>query len=341
MSFLVYQKQNPEFLNNYLKYKRFIEFGAETTINEAYFDLRTLLRFLKLYFYEKNKLDTIKVEQFKEIDIKDITLKDLNMVTENILDQYLIFLNNKLNNSSTTRNRKLASTKRFFEYLTSNDLITINPTEQMKTATVKKRLAKYLELKECKMLLSKTINSNNRYKIRNYAITCIFLNCGLRLSELTNINLTDLKIDNSEQTLKVYGKGNKERLIYLNSAVCEAIKKYMEVRPKLQRNNTDYNALFLSSHNKRISKRRIQQIIKDELKEAFENTKDYIHTHSLRHTSTSLLYNENNVNIFVLKRFLGHKCIEATGIYTHVSDKKMKNIMENCTISSLISKGVN
>ena len=173
MSFLVYQKENPEFLNNYLKYKRFIEFCAETTINEAYFDLRTLLRFLKLYLYEKNKLETIKVEQFKEVNIEDITIEDLNMVTEDILDKYLFFLSNRLNNSSSTRNRKLASTKRFFEYLTINDLIAINPAEQMKTAIVKKRLAKYLELKDCKILLSKTINSDNRYKIRNYAITLI------------------------------------------------------------------------------------------------------------------------------------------------------------------------
>ena len=97
MSFLVYQKENPEFLNNYLKYKRFIEFCAETTINEAYFDLRTLLRFLKLYLYEKNKLETIKVEQFKEVNIEDITIEDLNMVTENILDKYLFFLSNRLN----------------------------------------------------------------------------------------------------------------------------------------------------------------------------------------------------------------------------------------------------
>jgi integrase/recombinase XerD len=147
--------------------------------------------------------------------------------------------------------------------------------------------------------------------------------------------LSDLKIDNSEQTLKVTGKGNKQRIIYLNSAVCEAINAYIKIRPKLDKSNKDYNALFLSSRGKRISKRSVQNIIKSELVELVEaegkESKKY-HTHTLRHTGATLLYNEANANIFVLKIILGHESLDATQVYTHVSDKKLKELMQNFNI---------
>lgn len=199
-----------------------------------------------------------------------------------------------------------------------------------------------MNLNESKRLLAKTIKSDCKFKIRNYAITCMFLNCSLRLSELTAINLSDLKIDNSEQTLRIHGKGNKERLIYLNAAVCEAINKYLEVRPTLGKENKDHNALFISNQYKRISNRTVQTIIKKELQESLDEKNDEekrkYRTHTLRHTGATLLYNEKDINIFVLKRILGHECLEATEIYTHVSDKKLKYIMENCTISSIIER---
>ena len=248
-------------------------------------------------------------------------------MNQNDLSNYLFFLDNTLENISKTRNRKLASMKRLYEYLETNNLINVNPTKWMESATIEKRQPKYLDLNESKRLLANTISSDCRYKIRNYAITCVFLNCGLRLSELVGINLSDLKIDNSEQTLKVTGKGNKQRIIYLNSAVCEAINAYIKIRPKLDKSNKDYNALFLSSRGKRISKRSVQNIIKAEGKES----KKY-HTHTLRHTGATLLYNEANANIFVLKIILGHESLDATQVYTHVSDKKLKELMQNFNI---------
>lgn len=340
MSFLKYQKQSPEFLNNYLKYKRYIEFGAETTVNEVYFDLRTLFRYIKLHLYDKERLETITKEEFKDIDIKDITINDLNRIERFDIEKYIIFLNNTLENNAKTRNRKLTSAKRFFEYLDVNNLISFNPAQGINSAKVEKKIPKYLELNDCKRLLAKTINSDEKYKIRNYTITCIFLNCSLRLSELVGINLSDLKIDDSEQTLKIHGKGNKERLLYLNSAVCEAINCYLEVRTPLDKGNKDCNALFLSSRNKRISNRMVEAIIKENLLNVIDENKDpeEYHTHTLRHTGATLLYNEKNINIFVLKRILGHECLEATEIYTHVSDKKLKDIMENCTISSILER---
>jgi len=338
MSFLKYQKQNPEFLNNYLKYKRYIESCAETTVNESYFDLRTLFRYIKLYLYDNDKLNKITKDDFKKIEIKEITIDDLSQMNEFKLEQYIVFLANVLENDAASRNKKLASMKRLYEFLETNNYIPNNPTRNIKTARLPKRVPKYLNLEESKKLLSKTINSDNRNKIRNYAITCIFLNCSLRVSELVKIDLTDLKLDSSEQTIRINGKGNKQRILYLNEAVCEAIKLYLDIRPKLDKNQKDYNALFLSNRQQRISKRSVQTIIKDELQEVFEEEYKKYHTHTLRHSGISLLYNENDIDIFILKLILGHKSIAATEVYTHVSNKKLKNIMENCAISSIIER---
>jgi len=198
MSFLKYQKENPEFLNNYLKYKRYIEGCAESTVNESYFDLRTLFRYIKLYLYDNDKLNKIVKDDFKKIEIKEITIIDLSKMTEFKLEEYIVFLANVLENDVASRNKKLASMKRLYEYLETNNFIPYNPTKGIKSARIPKRIPKYLNLEESKKLLSKTINSNNRNKIRNYAITCIFLNCSLRVSELIKIDLTDLKLDSSE-----------------------------------------------------------------------------------------------------------------------------------------------
>lgn len=340
MSFLKYQKQNPEFLNNYLKYKAYIEFKSKTTVDETYFDLRTLFRYIKLFLYDHDKIYTITLEEFKTVTIVDVTIKDLSNITQTNLEKYIIFLSNTLKNDTKTRNRKLTSAKKFFEYLETNNLISINPARNISSGKIEKRIPKHLSLNESKQLLANTIKSESKFKIRNYAITCLFLNCSLRLSELTAINLTDLKIDNSEQTLKVHGKGNKERIIYLNAAVCEAIIRYLEVRPTLGKDNKDHNALFISGQYERISNRTVQTIIKNALLDLLEENpyKDKYHTHTLRHTGATLLYNEKDINIFVLKRMLGHECLEATEIYTQVSNEKLKYIMENCTISSIIER---
>ena len=191
-------------------------------------------------------------------------------------------------------------------------------------------------MEESKKLLSQTISSNQRFKIRNYAITCLFLNCGIRASELVNIDLTDFKLD--EMTLKIKGKGNKERMLYLNNATLEAITEYLKIRPDLKRNNVDYNALFISERNKRISKRNIQEIIVQELTTLLNEDQKGYHTHTLRHSLATLLYDENNIDIMVIKKILGHESLSATEVYTHISNSKLKEIMENCTISSILEK---
>lgn len=336
MYFLKHYKENPEFLNTYLKFYAIIELKSETSVNETYFDLRTFLRYIKL---EKSNNNNYDLEYIKKIKINDITLADMNAINHYTIDNFLSFLRNTLDNCPKTRNRKLASLRKFFKYLNDNNYIYNNPTLNCKCASVGKRIPKYLTLKESKKMLSQTIKNNNSYHLRNYAMTCLFLNCGMRLSELVQINLTDLKFD--EMTLRLKGKGNKERIIYLNNATKEALEKYLEIRETIPKDSTNYNALFLSNQKKRISKRMVQTIIDRELKLLLENNSNGFHTHSLRHTSATLLYEENDVNIMVIKKILGHSSLAATEIYTHISNKKLKELMLNFSIQDIVNNKEN
>lgn len=336
MYFLEHQKENPDFLNEYLKYYCFIEFASTTTVNEKYFDLRTFFRYIK-YKFHNQKFESI--DEFKMFSIDDITLNDMNNVKPYIIDDFIFFLRNTLDNSPETRNRKLATLRKFFRYLFNNNLIDNNPTESSKMADVKKRQPKYLSLKQSKALLSNTINTDTRNKIRNYTICCLFLNCGLRLSELVGINKEDLKLD--DMTIKVKGKGNKERIIYLNDATKESIEEYLKIRQELPKTNSEYNALFLSERNKRISRRTVQYIVEQELDKLYKNERNGLHTHSLRHTTATLLYNENGTDIMLIKEILGHENISSTEIYTHINNKKLKEIMEKYAVSSILEKKEN
>ena len=205
MSYLKYQNEIPEFLTFYLKYTNFIERAAKTTTDEAFNDLRTFFRYIKLL---KNNNEITK-EVLSNTSIIDVTINDIQSVTRQDIDKFLYFLKYDLENNPKTRNRKVATLKKFFEYMVNNNYITYNPAASYKSATVEKRLPKYLNLDESKTLLSKTAKTEERNTIRNYAIICLFLNCCLRLSELVEINITDIKLD--DKTLKVTGKGNKER----------------------------------------------------------------------------------------------------------------------------------
>ena len=332
MSFMNYLKYNPDFLNNYLLYKAYIEMLSINTVNEMYFDIRTFFRFLKIY---DTNLEISK-EDFKKLSIIDISIDDLKKVDQQTISSFIYFACYTLENQPKTRNRKLSSVKKLFQYLDLNNHIAYNPSNHSKVAKNGKRVPKYLNIKQSKQLLSNIINSDDRNKIRNYAITCLFLNCGLRLSELVELNISDIKLD--EGTIKVTGKGDKERLLYLDSAAKEAIKKYKRVRPKIKRGDLNYNAFFISEKNKRISRRMVQEIITKELNNLFEENKAGFHTHSLRHTNATLMYQINKTKITTLKRMLGHSDLRATEVYVQTGSEQLKYIMENCTISNFIER---
>lgn len=208
-------------------------------------------------------------------------------------------------------------------------IINENPAIGIKTPKLEKRMPKYLSLDDSKRLLSVTLDDNDENKERDYAIITLFLNCGLRLSELVGINISN--IDFSEYKLTVIGKGNKERTIYLNEACIEAIQEYIKVRPKegVKKDSKDSDkALFLSKRNERISNRTVQYIVKRELQKAGLDTSKYS-THKLRHTAATLMYQYGHVDIRALQELLGHESIATTEIYTHVSNEQVRNAVES------------
>lgn len=208
-------------------------------------------------------------------------------------------------------------------------IINENPAIGIKTPKLEKRMPKYLSLDDSKKLLSVTLDDNDENKERDYAIITLFLNCGLRLSELVGINISN--IDFSEYKLTVIGKGNKERTIYLNEACIEAIQEYIKVRPKegvKKDSKGSDKALFLSKRNERISNRTVQYIVKRELQKAGLDTSKYS-THKLRHTAATLMYQYGNVDIRALQELLGHESIATTEIYTHVSNEQVRSAVES------------
>ena len=229
-----------------------------------------------------------------------------------------------------TRARKISTIRIFFSYLSQKaNLIESNPAQNLETPKLDKRLPKYLSLDDSKKLLNVTeSDENDENKERDYAIMTLFLNCGLRLSELVGINVQD--IDFNEYKMTVIGKGNKERTIYLNKACIDALKEYISVRPNEGIKNdskASNKALFLSRRRERISNRMVQYIVEKELRKAGLDTSKYS-THKLRHTAATLMYQYGNVDIRALQELLGHKSISTTEIYTHVSNDQVRNAVE-------------
>ena len=193
-------------------------------------------------------------------------------------------------------------------------------------------MPKYLSLDESKTLLNVSQNEDNRNNSRDYAIITLFLNCGMRLSELININIKDINF--SEQKLNVIGKGNKERTIYLNKACMKAIEEYLVIRPNTVIKHDSKDALFLSERRERISNRTVQVIVKRELQKAGLDVHKYS-VHKLRHTAATLMYQYGNVDIRALQELLGHESISTTEIYTHVDNSQVRNAVESNPLADL------
>ena len=215
------------------------------------------------------------------------------------------------------------------------NIIEINPSQNLETPKLDRRLPKYLTLEQSKKLLEVSENEDNRNNERDHAITTLFLNCGMRLSELVGINIKDINFE--ECQMNVIGKGNKERTIYLNKACIKAINEYLAVRPKTGVKKDTKNsekALFLSERRQRIGKRTVQEIIYKELHLAGIDSKKYS-VHKLRHTAATLMYQYGGVDIRALQELLGHESISTTEIYTHVSNEQVRNAVESNPLSDL------
>ena len=327
---MIDREKNPEFVNSFLDYSITILNKSTNSIKEYNYDLTMFFRYMMIHFNLTNE------KEFNEIDIKNFSIEDVKKIKLEDIHAFISYLAVYNKSKSATRARKISTIRIFFNYLACKaNLIETNPAQNLETPKHEKRMPKYLSLEDSKKLLNVAADDSNRNSKRDYAITTLFLNCGMRLSELVGINIDD--IDFSEEKMTVIGKGNKERTIYLNKACIKAIKEYLNVRPKdgirLDSKNSK-KALFLSERRERISNRTVQQIITNELRKAGLDTKKYS-VHKLRHTAATLMYQYGQVDIRALQELLGHESISTTEIYTHVANEQVRNAVEANPLSNL------
>jgi site-specific recombinase XerD len=320
-----FRDEAPQIVKEYLFYLETIKIKSKKTVDEYYIDLRTFFRYLK----KSRKLVPDDAE-FEDIKIDDVDINLIKSVTLNDAYEYMDYLYRERNNQSAARARKCSSLKGFFDFLYSKKhLINSNPIAQLEVPKRKKALPKYLTLEQSIELLNAV---EGKYKERDYAILTLFLNCGLRVSEMSGLNYTDIRTDN---TMRVVGKGNKERVVYLNSACIDAISDYMKVRPV--DGVKDKKALFISRNNQRMSVKTIQTMVYKYLAKIGLEAQGYS-CHKLRHTAATLMYQHGGVDVRVLKEVLGHENLGTTEIYTHLSSEQMKNAADSNPLSKVKKK---
>lgn len=307
----------PFILQQFLNYIGAIENKSIDTVKAYAYDLEWFLKYVVFY-----KDDEEKYADIKAVDISLLSEEFFKAITKEDILEYLFYLQSERNNCANTRARRLASIKVFFNYLYSHKkMLETNPAYNIDTPKLKKSLPKYLTIDESLQLLH---NIDSKYYERDVCIIILFLNCGLRLSELVWINLTDIRNDN---TLKVVGKGDKERTVYLNNICISAINNYLNVRLNTEVPIVDKKALFISPKTgHRLKKRRVQQIVSAALKSAHLEGLGFS-THKLRHTAATMMY-QNGVDVRTLKDYLGHENLSTTEIYTHLNKNQLQAAAE-------------
>lgn len=327
---MINRDENPDFLNDFLDYSSTILNKSENTMKEYNYDINHFLKFIK-YKFGMAKMDN--ETGLSQIKINDLSLDIISKIQLQDIHAFLGYMKETFHSKPATLARKTASIRVFFHYLCNKTKkIPNNPATDLESPKLGKRLPKYLSLEQSQELLKvaqmppDTAHGNHDNSTRNFAIITLFLNCGMRLSELVGINIKD--IDFSENKLNVIGKGNKERTIYLNDACIKAINNYLLDRPKEGVKFDSKDALFLSEQKKRISNRTVQYIVKEEMQLAGIDQSKYS-VHKLRHTAATLMYKYGNVDIRALQELLGHESISTTEIYTHVDNDQIRNAVES------------
>ncbi|MGN1002613.1 MAG: tyrosine recombinase XerC [Oscillospiraceae bacterium] len=315
-----YRSESPKILKDFLIYHETIKGHSKKTVDEYFLDLRTFFRYLKIA-----RGLVPRGTELDEISILDVDLDFVRTVTLTEVYDYLAYLSrDRVKNqrsreteygiSAASRARKIASIKSFYKYLTVKaKLISENPVQDLDSPKLPKSLPKYLSLEESKRLLA-AIDGKNRE--RDYCIICIFLNCGLRISEIVGLDIGDIRAD----SIRVRGKGSKERIVYLNDATAHAINQYLEVRKLIVA--VDRNALFLSNRRTRMSRETVHSMVKKSLLKAGLDAEKYS-AHKLRHTAATLML-QNGVDVRTLQEMLGHEHLNTTQIYTHVDNSQLR-----------------
>lgn len=313
----------PELIRKFCTYKSGIQERSLKTVQEYMLDLRLFCRYVYTVKHGMSHDD----ETLSKLDISMLDADFFASITTEDVYEYMFYLKSERDNGAASRSRKLSAIKSFYKYHTQKTrTLTNNPAADIEGPKKPKELPKYLTVEESMALLgSITKNTDNPNRSRDYCMITLFLNCGMRLSELAGITMSD--IEPSFKSLRVIGKGNKERIIYLNSSCQSAIEAYLPDRLLLRKSGKNDDHLFLSRLGKGISIKTVQYIVKKYLDASGLENKHYS-THKLRHTAATLMYQTGDVDIRVLKEILGHEQLNTTQIYTHVANKSIEEAME-------------
>lgn len=323
----------PQCARLFASHKMVVENCSEKTVCEYLYDLRTFFRYL---LAQKRRIPLDR-EALSEIDIRDVDIPFLAAVTEDDVYSFLYFVAADRQNGWAARARKLTALKTFYKFLTkTKKYFEQNPTVNIESPKKNASLPKFLSLEESLSLLD-AIRSDEQSKtvVRDFCIVTLFLNCGMRVSELVSINLTDIRPGLA--ALSVIGKGHKERVVYLNDACKSALMDYICERQKQHLEGVSTTALFISGRGDRISVKTVQHIVYKYLERAGLSGRGFS-VHKLRHTAATLMYQSGEVDVRVLKDILGHEQLNTTQIYTHVSDKGMETAMGKNPLSRVTLK---
>lgn len=308
----------PKRLIEFKRYRETMKGNSLNTIKSYTLDIIILLKYLKVKRGLVNK-----GTDFKDIKIDDIDDAFLNSITLEDMYSFLIFCKKYFDNGNSTVARKTSSMRAFFKYLHDKaKVIENNFATELDTPKIGKRKPKYMSLEEANRLLDSIQGRNAE---RDRLIITIFLNCGLRLAELCSIDIDSIKDD----MIRIIGKGNKERTVYLNDACLDAINTYLPIREEIlkKNNNEEEKALILSERGNRIARRSVQEVIERRLKASGLSGLGYS-THKLRHTSATLMYKYGDVDILLLKEILGHENVATTQIYTHTDNEMLRQAVK-------------
>ena len=301
----------PDILMEFLDYHSTVKGHSDKTINGYYLDLKILFRFIK---FKRHLVDITK--PFNEIDISDVDIEFIKSIKIEELYRYQSFSPQMLNSSNAlsaaSRCRRTSTVKSFYKYLTvKRRLLETDISKELEMPKRYNSLPKFLQEFECEKLLA---TCDGKYAYRDYCILMLFMCCGLRVSELVSLNITDIY----EDYLRVMGKGGKERVIYFAEGCREAIDDYLAVRDSERIAPEDQNALFISKDYKRISVRGVQKMLDKKLLQAGLDKSRYS-PHKLRHTAATLML-KNGVDTRALQEVLGHSNLNTTQIYTHIDN---------------------
>ena len=335
MPYAINLNEFPQPLREFAAYKTTIQGCSQKTADEYMLDLRIFFRYL---IAREHGIDP-NSDEFCEIDIRNLDIEYIRGVTTEQIYDFMLYTGNVRKNMWASKARKLSAIKGLFKFLTiKRGYLDENPAANIEAPKRKKTLPKFLSLEESILLIDAVRNdSESKTRLRDLCIITLFLNCGMRLSELVGISIND--IERELRHVRVLGKGSKERIIYLNDACRTVLAQYLaEVRHTEKYKYLSDKALFLSNRDKRISDKMVQAMVYKYLDRAGLGSKHYS-VHKLRHTAATLMYQTGNVDIRVLKDILGHEQLNTTQIYTHVSDKNMMQAMAQNPLAALTDTG--